>query len=425
MVSLVVSLLLAAAGMLSLHFLPFHPIISYTAAFIASSAFFLAAAYWLMKKEMPEKIVFAFLGLAFLLRLSFLWTQPIGSDDLYRYWWDGKVQASSVNPYAYAPNSPELKHLSTPEIPSRVNHPELKTLYFPLSEWIFYAAYSMSGESVWGIKLLLLISEVCAVIGLMLLTGKLAVPRRFILLYALCPMLVFEYAIDAHVDAFGLPLLIFALFFYFDKKKLLAMILLGLSLSIKPTALVLLPVFFFAEKEWKSRIMIALVPLVTLGVQFAPYFISANPLEALTTFTKNWTFNGFVFNVLNSWLQNNQQSRLICSALLGVIVLLLAISKRDMLEKIYFAVLFLLLLSPVVHPWYVGWLAALVPVARKWSGVIFLALLSLTCFTYISYQLDGVWKEEPLWWLLEYLPVTAALALELTRGRLYGAAGQH
>jgi alpha-1,6-mannosyltransferase len=417
MTSLVLSLLLAAAGVLSLHVLPYHPIISYAAAFMSSSVFFLIAAYQLFRKDLPNSYVYVAIGIAILVRFSFLWTSPIGSDDLYRYVWDGKVQAHAINPYAYAPNSAELKHLSTATISSLVNHPEMKSIYFPLSEWIFYLSYVVSGEQTWGIKGLLLLSELCALYGLFLLMRTLDIPRRFMLLYAFCPMLFFEYAIDAHVDGFGLPLLIFALYFYFDKKKLLSMILLGLSLSIKPTALVLLPVFFFAEKDWRARLTIAFIPLLTLAVQFAPYVVSANPFESLSTFTKNWTFNGFVFNVIDMYVHDNQQTRLMCSIFLAIIILILSLLKRPLFDKLYYAVLFLLLFSPVVHPWYVGWLAALLPIARRWSGLVYVSTLSLTCFTYISFQLQGVWKEEPLVWLLEYLPVIVLLILELAQVR--------
>ena len=89
--------------------------------------------------------------------------------------------------------------------------------------------------------------------------------------------------------------------------------------------------------------------------------------------------------------------------------------ERELIDKIYYSVLLLLLFSPVVHPWYVGWLAALLPIARRWSGLLFVSTLSLTCFTYISYQVHGVWKEEPAVWLLEYLPVIFMMIVELAR----------
>lgn len=418
MMPLVVLFALIALCVSALHVLPFHPIVSYTIAFMGSSALFLLAAYRLCKTELKDTIVYAMIGLALCVRLLFIAAQPVGSDDLYRYVWDGNVQSHGINPYAYAPAAPELAHLATEKIPSLVNHPEMKTIYFPLSEWVFYLSYRLSGEEAWGIKLLLFLSEVCALGGLWLLLQRLDVPRRFMLIYAFCPMLIFEYAIDAHVDGFGLPLLVFALYAYFGKRKLLSMVLLGLSLSIKPTALVLLPVFFFAEKQWKQRFTISLVPLLVLGIQFAPYMFSAQPFESLSTFTKNWTFNGFVFNALNWYVADNQRTRLICSVILAILVVILSVSKRELFDKLYYALLLLLLLSPVVHPWYVGWLVALLPAARKWSGLVFVSTLSLTCFTYISYQLHGVWSEEPVVWLSEYIPVIALMGMELASTRV-------
>ena len=401
------------ASICSLHFLPFHPIVSYTVTFISASIIFLILAYLLFKRELSNNAVIVIILAAIAVRVLFITTMPIGSDDIYRYMWDGKVQSSTINPYAYAPKSEELKHLSTQQIPSMVNQPEMKTIYFPLSEWIFYLSYKISGEHVWGIKVLLLISEICTLYGLFFLTTLLGIPRKFILFYALCPMIFYEYAIDAHIDGFGLPLLVFSLYFYLDKKKLWSMILLGFSFSIKPTGLVLLPIFFFFEKDWKLRFQIVLIPLLTLAFQFAPYFISANPFEALSVFSKNWTFNGFVFNVLDSYFHYNQKSRLICAILLGIIVLLLAFSKKQLIDKIYYALLFLLLFSPIVHPWYVGWLAVMLPISRRWSGLVFVSTLSLTSFTYISYQLHGVWREEPIFWIIEYVPVVVLLILEL------------
>jgi hypothetical protein len=36
---------------------------------------------------------------------------PRSSDDLYRYLWDGRVQAAGINPYRYVPAAPELAGL--------------------------------------------------------------------------------------------------------------------------------------------------------------------------------------------------------------------------------------------------------------------------------------------------------------------------
>jgi alpha-1,6-mannosyltransferase len=415
MTKLSLSGILLLCLILALHVLPFTPIVKYTVTFIGSSLAFLALAFFLFKEEVPSKIVFLFIAASFIVRLSFVASTPIGSDDMYRYLWDGKVQTHGINPYQYAPDSPFLHHLASPLIPKLVNHPEMKTMYFPLSEWLFYFGFAAGGEYFWGYKFLLFLSDVLTLYGILLLLKKLNIPLKFILLYALCPMLFYEYSVDGHVDGFGLPLLVFSLYFWLNEKKFLGLALLGMSLSIKPTGLILLPIFFFQEKGWKERISIAVIPVAVLGVQFLPYCFGVNPFESLKAFTVNWTFNGFVFNLLDVYVQNNQTTRMMCGILLSIIVLLLSLTERPLTEKIFYAMFFLLLFSPIVHPWYVGWLAVLLPFARKWSGIVFVSLLSLTSFTYISYQLHGVWTETPQQWLTEYIPVVILLVWELLR----------
>ena len=56
---------------------------------------------------------------------------PIGSDDFYRYLWDGKVLANGINPFQYVPNSMELSYLHSDILPKMVSYPNLPTIYFP------------------------------------------------------------------------------------------------------------------------------------------------------------------------------------------------------------------------------------------------------------------------------------------------------
>lgn len=419
MKSIIISSLLLIITVLLLFVLPFHPIVNYTITFITSSALFLLTTYRLFKEEIPAKTLLALVIISVIVRIVFVNSTPIGSDDIYRYIWDGKVQANGINPYKFAPEDSALVHLATKKIPALVNHADMKTMYFPLSEWLFFIGYSLSYEQPWGYKILLLLSEILSLYGLSLLLKKLQIPFKFILLYALCPMLIYEFALDAHADGFGLPLLIFSLYYYFSKRKILGLFFLGLSLSIKPAGLILLPVLFFHEKDWKLRIHIVLLPIATVAVQFIPYLFSANPFEALTQFMQHWTFNGFIFNTLNLYFDYNQKTRVICTMLLSIVIFILSLSKKNLIDKIYYAILFLLLFSPIVHPWYVGWLAAVIPIARKWSGIIFLSTLSFTGFTYITYQLHGIWREEPVQWLAIYLPVVAFLFIELFNNPKY------
>ena len=48
---------------------------------------------------------------AIAVQLAALSAPPQGSDDLYRYIWDGRVQAAGIDPYAYSPAAPQLAFL--------------------------------------------------------------------------------------------------------------------------------------------------------------------------------------------------------------------------------------------------------------------------------------------------------------------------
>jgi len=408
-----ISVALLTFGLLFVHFSSLQPVITYTFTFIGTSLLFCWMCWLIFRVDLPKDYIFYCLGLALLLRLSFLTVSPIGSDDVYRYMWDGKVQTSGLNPYSYAPNSDSLNHLHSFLLPASVNHPDIKTLYFPFSEWIFSLCYQMSGEAIWGYKLILLFSEIATIIGLILLTNRLQIPFKFVLLYALCPLSLFQFAIDSHLDGLGFPFLIFGVLAYLQRKITLASFLLCLSMSIKPVGLVLLPILIIHEQIWKKRILLLVIPALTISFQFIPYLLNSNPLEALFTFVKHWTFNGVVFESLNLFFFNNQKTRLICALLFGLFLLLLSVSKKQLFDKLYLSVLLLLLFSPVVHPWYIAWLMIFLPIMQRWSGILYVASASLTSLTVLNYKLFGVWKQEAVVLIIEYLPVIVFLFFEL------------
>jgi hypothetical protein len=408
---------LVFVGLLLIHWLPFSPAVTYAVVFVSTSLIFLWFALVLRSSEPSRRFILLAVIVSLFVQLSFLNLSPIGSDDVYRYMWDGKVQASGINPYHYFPNDTRLDTLHSSLIPASVNHPDMKSVYFPLSQWIFCACYRLSNESIWGYKLILLIAQIATIAGLFALLKKLRVLPKYVLLYALCPLPILQFGLDAHIDAAGLSLLIFGLVLYLDGKKVLSYILFALSISIKPVALLLLPLLFLQEREVREKAKVVVVPSIILAGEFLPYVFHSNPFEALFTFASHWTFNGVVFETLDLYLVNNQTSRLLCAALLIVSLLLLYRSKKGVLDKLYYSVLLLLLFSPVVHPWYVSWLTVLLPFARRWSGIVYSAAASVTAYTIVQYKLYGSWEQSALVLALEYLPVVILMVIELRDAR--------
>src|SRR6266542_1274840 len=66
-------------------------------------------AVWIVGRTQPKRGLLALvLIIAGLLRLSILFAPPFLSDDIYRYIWDGRVQAAGVNPYRFVPADKQL-----------------------------------------------------------------------------------------------------------------------------------------------------------------------------------------------------------------------------------------------------------------------------------------------------------------------------
>jgi len=411
------SVSIVAIGLAALHVIPLHPALALALVFIGSSVAYLWMCRETLRADVPGGVVWLLLVLSLLIRLSFFTTDPVGSDDVYRYLWDGKVQSVGINPYRYSPDDPALAGLRSSLLPGSVNHPDMKTVYFPFSQWLFLLAFRMAGESLWGLKAMLLAAEAATLAGLLLLLAHLKLPRRMVLLYALCPLPILAFALDAHVDGFGLPLLVFGLLFFLRGRSLAGLLLLGLSISIKPVAIVVLPVLFLEARSASDRARIVLLPVAVALLPFVPYAWGANPFEALSRFAWHWLFNGAFFELANYFVQDNQRARLICAAALTVALLLLQFTRHDLPRKAAFSVLLLLLFSPVVHPWYVTWLAVLLPIAPLRSGMAYAAAVSLAVITLVEFRLTGTWQQHPIILVIEYVPVVVLFLLEVT-GRL-------
>jgi uncharacterized membrane protein len=293
----------------------------------------------------------------------------------------------------------------------------MKTVYFPFTQWLFFLAYSVSGEALWGMKLLILIAEAFTLGILYRMTRQLSLPPGLVLLYAFCPLPILMFGLDAHVDALGLPFVLGGLLLVLRGRTVAGLFLIGLSISVKPIPLLLLPVLFIMARDARQKVATILVPLLTVGLQFIPYLAAGNPFEALLTFTRHWTFNGVVFEMVNMVFRDNQPSRLLCAALLLLTLVPVYFSRWEPIRKYAFVVLLLLLFSPVVHPWYVAWLTVLLPLAPLRAATVYSATVSLTALTVVTYTLHGRWEEYPLVYLLEYLPVGILLFRDLFRNR--------
>jgi hypothetical protein len=182
------------------------------------------AALHLPKRRAVVLIIAA--GLA--LRLAALGGPPSTSDDLFRYSWDGRVQAAGIDSYAQPPASPRLADLKEswlwpdatgcaklyrPAGCTRINRPFVRTIYPPVAEAWFAAVYRVAGvgshHKAWQVAGLL--TEAGVLLLLPVALHRWNGDPRWAALYALSPAPVLEIVNNGHVDGLSILLVVAAL----------------------------------------------------------------------------------------------------------------------------------------------------------------------------------------------------------------------
>src|SRR5260370_22419593 len=78
---------------------------------LIESVLFIAACWVTLRAKARRSTFLIVIIFAALFRLSPLFAPPYLSSDIYRYIWDGRVQAAGINPYRYIPAEQALAHL--------------------------------------------------------------------------------------------------------------------------------------------------------------------------------------------------------------------------------------------------------------------------------------------------------------------------
>ncbi|HEY1246368.1 MAG TPA: glycosyltransferase 87 family protein, partial [Hyphomicrobiaceae bacterium] len=200
------------------------------------------------------------------MRLVLLVSEPTLSGDIYRYIWDGRVQAAGINPYRYVPAASELSLLRDPSVWPHINRADYAvTLYPPGAQFVFLAVTRL-GESVLAMKFGLLLFEAAAIAAIVALLRQLGRPPIAVAAYAWHPLPVWEIAGNGHVDAAMLALLLAGLLVYVRGRTLLAGVLIALGALIKPLAALALPVLW---RPWDWRLPLCVAAAVALA--YVPY----------------------------------------------------------------------------------------------------------------------------------------------------------
>lgn len=235
-----------------------------------------AAGAWLVRGTGTRRAIPLILLGGIAIQLAALSGPPRGSDDLYRYIWDGRVQTAGIDPYRYVPAATQLTRLRDPFLwpangpycvaagqstagsgppaggalspgCTRINRPTVHTIYPPVAEAYFTSVYELSPPGSGSVPIQAGAALFAIATTVLLLCGLRSLGRdpRLAVLWAWCPAVGLEAGNNAHVDvlaAFLTAAALLALARPGGRRRLAGGgVLLGLAIATKITPVLVLP----------------------------------------------------------------------------------------------------------------------------------------------------------------------------------------
>ena len=360
---------------------------------------------------------------AVVFRLCGLVGGPIYEDDFFRYLWDGYRFATAGSPYGETPEAfflDESVPLSMQAILSQVNHPELPTIYGPVTQLLFLVAYWIKAGSVVSVQALLISVDLVLVLLLLRLTRS-----KNVLLYAWCPLVIKEIAFTAHPDGLGVCLVFASIILAHRRQLMWAALFLGLAAGAKIFAIAAAPFVLIRGRlrHWATFLSVFLIV-------YAPFAVlGATDLVAISAFAREWEFNSAVYGVLTTLLPPTSSKLVLLAACCGIFTWYYVRFRRDDTKTFRGDWIYgiLLLVSPVVNPWYLLWLlpfAALFPSVWAWTASAAILLSYITGLNLNDYSMQPY--AQPDWVRPLEFGVIGAVALTeyLWSRRMFGSSAE-
>ena len=392
-------------------------------------------------------------------RLLLLATDPTLSDDVYRYLWDGHQITQGINPYRYAISAPEVDGFA---IAARdlANNPDLASPYLPTNQALFAVLALVAPSVPLVIQVVMVGFELTAAVVLRRLLVLADLPPSRVALFLWHPLAVVETAHSGHFDALLVLLTLVAFLAVHPdglaRGRLWSPVALALATLTRPVPALVAPVFFW-RWTWTQRFGFAAVGIaLMLPFRFGAgsWGLFGEPtgtgvFGSARVYSGEFRFNAVVAEQLERWMVsltgNPDAFRPTAVGLIGVVLVGVLLAARPgvgpdpdssagfrrTLRLAMVPLAAYVLLTPVLHPWYLLLAVALAPFLvptmdesrRWWFALAPLGYLSgavaVSYMTYIDPDAFGelVWVRRVEWW-----PTLALLALgaAVVGGRGFG-----
>lgn len=382
--------------------------------------FIYLAAVWVVIRSRPagKILVGAIILGAIVFRVIMSFTAPTLSNDIYRYAWDGKIQAAGISPYEYIPNDPALSPLrGNSEYAMLKDNIRAAAVYQPAAQLLFLSSAPFGDHAVQALKLILALLDIAAILILRKLLLALRRPPELVILYAWCPLTVFEIAGSGHVDGLIVFLLVAAVYLAVTEKRFLAGLAIGAAASTKLYPLALLPAVMRDKWDWRTAGGAA----VGMAALYAPYmWLGGEIIPIVGGASGGPSFNPGLKSLLI--LINGSQSPGVDNAYIIVAAVALTglsifvwTKRKDangMVRACFLITAAIIVLLPYTVPWY---LVMVLPFAAAELSGAFIWLSGTIMMSYLFYAM-APWSL-PVWLpAVEFVPFFALLLFEFKAG---------
>jgi alpha-1,6-mannosyltransferase len=233
---------------------------------IALSGLVTIAATALAPSVPERRGLILIVGMAVAMRLLAVGQEPLLSTDIYRYVWDGRVQAAGINPYAFVPADDTLKLLRDTAIYPHINRADYAvTAYPPVAQMFFFAVTRIS-ETLTAMRLAMVACEIAVLAILIDLLRRISMPATAVVAWAWHPLAIWEIANNGHADALMVALLMTGVWLLIRNRRAAGAVIVALAALVKPYAVVALPAFW---RPWDWRAPVAAI--LTVMLCYLPY----------------------------------------------------------------------------------------------------------------------------------------------------------
>lgn len=374
-----------------------------------------------------------------LFRLILLFSVPIHESDFYRYQWDGKSAVHGINPFLLEPGALKLaeEEITTPYrdpsngvtwrgrqfddqekallkqlanlrdenrvLHSRVSHQAVPTIYPPVAQAVFSLSSFLFGDSLTGLKSVLLIFDFLIILLSIGILKRLKLNPELAIVYAWSPLVLKEFANSAHYDAVPIFFTLLAIYAALASQQPIKVALsLALGTLAKFFSSILLPVLIpLHPKHWRSYSLFAAVVIFA----YLPFFFWNDAglqqvFAGLGVYNKHWQYNAGLFALIQQaivFISPITQSNLLPAKIIVAIVLLSVIlwqsfrpretadNPQDLVRRCFIVMAALFILSPTAFPWYYTWVMPFLCIFPKRPWIMLSWLLPLS---YINFHND-------------------------------------